>query len=362
MKACIVARPGIGGAARVLEALLRRLPERGITGTAVLSGLEGTELLDAAKRHGWTTIRLDLSRAPEMADIAARRRLAEIIPGHDVVHAHAAKAGALVRLAPHSVPVIYAPHGFYFTYYAEGGVKSGIWKAIERRLAPRTTLFHCVSPTEAALCVTAQLCDAARAVALSNPVPPRGRAEPIPAAFDGSKIVLMAARLDDPKDPKTFFAAARRVDPALGARFVLCGDGPLLIPARRASEHVPHGLAWVLTGVRDIRGLLARTRVAVLSSRSEAMPIFLLEALAEGIPAAATDLPGCRDASGDAALYAPLGDADALSANITRLLSEDSLHSDLSAKARARAPLFTEDRWLDGVVAMYERATGMPAS
>ena len=47
-----------------------------------------------------------------------------------------------------------------------------------------------------------------------------------------------------------------------------------------------------------------------------------------------------------------------MQAAITRLLKDDALHRDLAAKARARAPQFTEDRWLDGVVAMYRRAAG----
>ena len=90
------------------------------------------------------------------------------------------------------------------------------------------------------------------------------------------------------------------------------------------------------------------------------MPLFLLEALAEGVPAVASDLPGCRDASGDAALYAPPGNAEAMAAAIERLLRDASLHAGLAAKARARAPQFDEDRWLDGIVAMYGRATSAP--
>ena len=89
------------------------------------------------------------------------------------------------------------------------------------------------------------------------------------------------------------------------------------------------------------------------------MPIFLLEALAEGVPAVATDLPGCRDASGDAALYAAAGDADAMAAAITRLLSDAATHAALSQAARARAPLFSEERWLDQIIALYERAASL---
>lgn len=361
MRVLLAARPGTGGAARVLEALLRRLPERGVTGTAVLSGLEGTDLLDAARRHGWETVRLDLERGPCLADLAARRELARLIPGHDLVHAHAAKAGALVRLAADGVPVVYAPHGFYFTYHGEGTWRHRLWRAVERRLAPRTAYFHCVSEAERDLCVASGFCAADRAVAIPNPVPPRrtGATTPLPA-FGTGPLVLMVARFAAPKDPVGFFQAAARVDPSLGARFVLVGRGPLEEEARRAAELVPEGRAWVLTADVDVRALLARSRVAVLATASEALPLFLLEALEEGVPAVASDLPGTREAAGDAALFAPSCDAPALAAAIERLLREPALREDLARRARARAPRFAEDAWLDAVVALYERATATP--
>jgi glycosyltransferase involved in cell wall biosynthesis len=359
LKVLIAARPGTGGVARVLEALLRRLPGKGVTGTAALSGLEGPEVLEAARRHGWSTVRLDMARGPAVSDLAARREIRRLAAGHDVIHAHAAKAGALARLASTGVPVVYAPHGFYFTYHDAGTWRHAFWRAAERRLAPRTALFHCVSPTEARTCVDEGFCEADRAVVAPNPVPalPAQLAPPVLEGDDGP-IVLMAARLADPKDPTTFLRAAARVDPSLRARFVLVGDGPDAKEVRKWAERPSSGRCWVLLPLPEVRTLLRRARVAALASRSEAMPLFLLEALAEGVPAVATDLPGCRDASGDAALYVPAGDPDAMAASIERLLRDDALHAALSEKARARAPQFDEDRWIDAVVAMYERAAG----
>lgn len=86
--------------------------------------------------------------------------------------------------------------------------------------------------------------------------------------------------------------------------------------------------------------------------------MFLLEALAEGVPAVASDLPGCREASGDAAVYVPPGDAAAMAAAITQLLRGDEMRRTMSRAASVRVALFGEDRWLDGLVAMYERALG----
>jgi glycosyltransferase involved in cell wall biosynthesis len=358
MRILVVARPGVGGVARVLEAMFRRLPTRGVEGTAVLSGLEGTELLDIAKKHGWDVVRLDLKREVSfVSDALAMLKLRREFGTHDLVHAHAAKAGALVRLARPRIPVVYAPHGFYFSYHAEGTKPRRKYLGMEKRLAPGTSLLHCVSEAERELAVRHGLIDAPDAVVLPNPIP-RRRADapkvaPLPA---DERIVLMAARLAEPKDPLTYVRAAGLVDASLNARFLLVGEGPLLAAARAEASRLPAGRVVFVPANADVRTLLAGSHLAVLSSRSEAMPLFLLEALAEGVPAVATDLPGCREASGDAAVYVPPGDPAALASSVTRLLRDDASRAAMSKAARKRAPLFDEDRWLDGLVAMYDRA------
>jgi glycosyltransferase involved in cell wall biosynthesis len=359
VRVCVVARPGVGGVARVLEAMFRRLPERGVTGTAVLSGLEGTEMLDVAKKHGWDVVRVDMKREVSfVSDGLAFLKLRRRLRGHDIVHAHAAKAGGLVRIARPDAPIVYAPHGFYFTYHPEGSKEWNRYVALERRLAPGAKLVHCVSAAERDLAVTHGLVlDAEDAVVLPNPIPPRRADAPKTAPTEtDERVVLMAARLAEPKDPLTFVRAAGLVDASLNARFLLVGEGPLLDEAKSEAAKLPDGRVVFVPARADVRTLLAGSRVAVLSSRSEAMPLFLLEALAEGVPAVATDLPGCREASGDAALYAPPGDAAALADAVARVLRDAALRRRLSKAATDRAPLFDEDRWLDGLVAMYGRA------
>lgn len=363
----VCARPGTGGAARVIEAMLRRLPERGITGTAALSSLEGDDLLDAAAAHGWAVVRWDVHRHPRpLSDAAAALRLRRLLPGHDLVHAHAAKAGALARIAVgRRAPVIYSPHGFFFAYHPVGSAQWNRYRAVERRLASRTSLLHCVSASELRLALAHGLATEGNALLLPNPVPPR-RAGPDPeetlrreGVADDERVVLMVARLAPPKDPVTFVRAAAMVDPSLRTRFVLVGKGPLLDVARAAAETD----AVVFPGGDvDVRGLLGRSRVAVLASGSEALPLYLLEALAESVPIVATDLDGCRDAAADAALYVPPADPQALAAAVERLLRDDTLHARLATAARVRAPLFDENRWVDGLVAAYGRVTGGGAS
>ncbi len=359
----VCARPATGGAARVLEALLRCLPERGVRGTAALSGIEGDALLDVARAHGWDTVRLDLRREiSPVRDAHAGLKLRRLTRGHDLVHAHAAKAGALARVAlplRKGVPVIYTPHGFYFTYHDEGSAAWRRYLGLEQRLAPRTTLLHCVSYAERDVAVEHGLATEEGCHVLANPLPPPSGNAPaaLPQPDAERPLVVMIARLAEPKDPVTFVRAAALAAAAAAAagvdraRYVLVGDGPLRGAVAAAD---PRGLVQVLPPGTRVRELLAGARVAVLATRSEALPLSLVEALAEGVPIVASDIPGCHAAAGDAALYVPPGDAAALSDAVCQLLGDAPLHARLAVAARARAPLFDEGRWADGLVAMYE--------
>ena len=62
--------------------------------------------------------------------------------------------------------------------------------------------------------------------------------------------------------------------------------------------------------VEDVSGLLSATDVGVLSSKSEGCPNGVLECMASGLPIAATDIPGIREAVGPAGLeyLAPVND------------------------------------------------------
>ncbi len=167
----------------------------------------------------------------------------------------------------------------------------------------------------------------------------------------------MAARLEAPKDPVTFVRAAARVAPERRAVFVLVGEGALLDEARAAVSSDGSPVVFA-PAESDVRALLSGAAAAVLATRSEAQPLFLLEALAEGTPAVTSDLASCRDTSGNAALYVPPGDAETLAESIDMLLCDAALRGRLVTAAVDRAPRFSEERWLDGMVALYERASG----
>ena len=98
------------------------------------------------------------------------------------------------------------------------------------------------------------------------------------------------------------------------------------------------GLPVTFTGfVTDVRAFLAGLDVFCLSSRREALPLVLLEAMADGLPCVATDVGDVARAVGDDAVVVPPDDVPALAAGLRRLLVDPSARADLGARARRRA-------------------------
>ncbi|TQN43123.1 glycosyltransferase involved in cell wall biosynthesis [Blastococcus colisei] len=89
--------------------------------------------------------------------------------------------------------------------------------------------------------------------------------------------------------------------------------------------------------VTDVRAFLAGLDVFCLSSRHEALPLVLLEAMAEGLPCVATDVGDVAVAVGEDALVVPPGDVTALSVALTAVLSDPARRAGLGVRARRRA-------------------------
>lgn len=88
----------------------------------------------------------------------------------------------------------------------------------------------------------------------------------------------------------------------------------------------------------DIRTLLALADVFVMPSRYEGLPGALIEAMASGVPAVASDLPGIREAIGDseAALLVPPADPPRLAAAVATILTDDDKAATMAAAGPVR--------------------------
>jgi glycosyltransferase involved in cell wall biosynthesis len=89
--------------------------------------------------------------------------------------------------------------------------------------------------------------------------------------------------------------------------------------------------------VTDVRGFLGGLDVFCLPSRREALPLVLLEAMAEGLPCVATDVGDVRAVVAGAAVVVPPEDVAALAGALRGLLDDPVRRARLGAAARDRA-------------------------
>jgi sugar transferase (PEP-CTERM/EpsH1 system associated) len=167
---------------------------------------------------------------------------------------------------------------------------------------------------------------------------------------------VTVGRLSPIKDHATLLHAVRRVvDAAPTFQMDIVGDGP----ARPELEALRESL-----GLRgnvhfhgyqaQVAGFLAAADIFVLSSISEGVSIALLEAMASGLPAVATDVGGNREVvvSGETGYLVPSRAHDLLAAVMLRILSDVAGLERMGRAARQRV----EGQFnLRTVVQQYER-------
>ncbi len=127
---------------------------------------------------------------------------------------------------------------------------------------------------------------------------------------------LTVARLSPEKDLATLVrAAALAVKERPAFRLEVAGDGPCLLELQKLVRTLGMGEHVRFLGeVRDVPSLLARASLFALSSVSEGISLTLLEAMARGLPVAATRVGGNPEvvADGSSGLLVPPGDPAAL--------------------------------------------------
>jgi len=273
-----------------------------------------------------------------------------------IVHANSSKAGVLARLAAAAtrVPIrIFTVHGWAFK--AHSGLAARLYLAADRLMRPLTTMTICVSETERAAGLAMRTCRAERTTVIRNAVELQP-ARPEPAG--GPPLVLGVGRLKAPKDFGTLVHAMALL-PTDSCRLRVAGDGP---ERTALSEEIQAlGLAGTveLLGDRDdVAELLRRSHVFVLSSRSEGMPMSVLEAMATGVPVVASAVGGLPElvVEEETGLLVEPGDEKALAGAIASLLDDPELRRKLGSAGHARArDLFDLEHWRREHIELYSR-------
>lgn len=131
-----------------------------------------------------------------------------------------------------------------------------------------------------------------------------------------------------------------------GIKLRIVGDGRLLAHYRRQSETLGLSAVVEFVGQQDragVRAALDSAHLFVLPSLTEGLPRALLEAMARGLPAVATDVGGVPELLPSECLVPPR-DAHALAVRIAQMMSDQSERLRLGHRNRAHARTHHE-RW-----------------
>jgi glycosyltransferase involved in cell wall biosynthesis len=263
-----------------------------------------------------------------LADVSSLVALGRVVREFrpHIIHTHTAKAGALGRLAgllwnlthaqAERIRLVHTFHGHVFHSYF-GRFKTRAFLAIERFLARFTDRIVVISP--------AQKDDICRRYRIAPP----GKVAMVPLGFDltpftegggaetkrsarralmgddradGLFLVGFVGRLAPVKDPWMLVSAVKALeDEGLGGRFgfAVVGDGELR--GKLEQEAARLGLAGRVrfTGWRrEMPPVYRAMDAVVLTSLNEGTPVSLIEAMAAGLPVAATDVGGVPDLLG----------------------------------------------------------------
>jgi len=353
----VLTRMNLGGPARQVLASDPLLAERGHV-VRVFAGTpqpgEG-DLFDEARARGIDVVRVPgLGRSWSVGrDLRARRflrgALAEFRP--DVVHTHASKAGALGRSAARGlagVARVHTFHGHVLEGYFPGAVSRGL-AAIERKLARDTDRVVAVSHATADDLLRLGVVDEERLVV----VPPGTDLAPLLAlegrsgtlrglvgAGDEVFLVGVIGRLAEVKRPglaiDVFEVLAERY-PALQLAFV--GDGDQRRSLERRITALPAGRrerVHLCGAVQDVVPVLADLDAVLATSRSEGLPVALIEAGAAGLPVVATPVGGTAEVVADERTGFLGETADELAYGLARLLDDPRAGRAMGRRARLR--------------------------
>jgi glycosyltransferase involved in cell wall biosynthesis len=365
----VIARTNVGGPSLQITALMRgldaeRFPQDLFRGVVDPGEADYLELRAPDVR---STVVPGLGRSVKPLDdvrafVFLVRELRRLRP--TIVHTHTAKGGVLGRLAAvvTRVPIrVHTFHGHLLRGYFSPTVTRAV-VAVERGLRPVTTWGVAVGDEVRQDLMDARiLASGNSSVVAPGVVDPgevnRAAARRTLGLADDARVVSFVGRLTTIKRTERFVALARELqDEVADALFVIIGDGPHRegLEASAADLTNLRFLGWQ----SDMSQVYAASDLVVLTSDNEGMPVALIEAAMQGVPAVSTDVGAVRQVvdDGTSGMLTAVGDAEALREATRSLLDDDERRRRMGEAARERARrLFGEQRLVADYQALYER-------
>lgn len=349
----------VGGASIHVRDLAGAMRDRGHEAMVFLGG-EGpvTEQLQAAGVAFRSLRYLQRAIHPWRDYLAYRELVAALREWRpDLVSTHTAKAGLLGRAACRrlGIPVTYTPHGWSIGERISA-LAGPIFGMVERMAANWSAAIVCVCEQERQLALAKGIASPAKLRVVYNGM--RDIAPHLRADVTAEPVrICSIARFEAPKDHTTLLQSLNKLND-LTWKLDLVGDGPDVEDMRHLASHLGIGDRITFHGYqKDPSAILSRAQVFALSTRSEAFPRSVLEAMRAGLPIVASRVGGVSEAveHGENGLLVPPARPDAMAGALRALIEDPALRQRLGAAARRDyEERFRLDRMVDDTAAVYE--------
>ena len=402
----IINRFNLGGPTHNAAYLTRYLP--GEFETLLVGGAQ--EQSEEGSGHILKNMGVEPVILPEMQrevapwrDRSAYRRIKQLIKEFkpDIVHTHAAKAGAVGRMAASELGVkaiVHTFHGHVFHSYF-GAVRTAMYKNIERFLARRSSRIVAISEKQKServeehrICADAKVSVIPLGFDLSkfqqDQAAKRALFRRVYGVADDEVAVGIVGRLVPVKNHDLFLRSIKQVQERTGrkVRAFVVGDGQ----ERERLEGVArelglsqvsgpyfngHGFGHGLNGhpmtersdvtwtswIKEIDIVNAGVDVVALTSVNEGTPVSLIEAQAANRPIVSTKVGGIENVvvEGGTALLSRTDDVDGFSANLLKVVEDEGLRSRMAQGGWEHVKQrYHYTRLVDDTAAMYRELLG----
>lgn len=273
----------------------------------------------------------------------------------DVVHLHSAKAGLLGRMVAkiQKIPVVYSVHGWSFSMYS--GMKARGFRLLEKLLLPLTDKLVLVCKRDVKLA-----CDILGARSGQIALVHNGIAERPESGLVKDSVpcrLISVARFEAPKDQITLVKAMATI-PSGDWQLTLVGNGPTMAECQQLAIQLGLQQIEFLGERADVADLLAHSDVFVLSSRSESLPVSVIEAMRAGLPVVATDVGGMTELvkEGINGFLVEPGAVQCLGERLAGLIADPALRQRMGLESRSRyQQYFTLQDNGDRLLAIYRQ-------
>lgn len=279
----------------------------------------------------------------------------------DLVSLHSAKAGLVGRLAKVGigVPTIFTAHGWSFIEGVSAR-RAALYKALEKLAAPFANRIITVSEHDREWAIKANLSSEQKVITIHNGMPDISHSSR-PGLTDGYVRIIMVARLDEPKDHSTLFAALSKLK-EYNWILDLVGDGPKEHLLGEQADKLGLSRRVNFLGLRnDVEKLLTHANFFVLSTKSEGFPRSILEAMRAGLPVIASDVGGVSEAviDGETGYLVPRENTAVITNRLIRLLEDSEERIRMGNAGRSRfEERFLFERMAEQTFNVYKELIG----